>query len=221
MDPPANAEVKDGSVGEVFTTAAGALYETGSLLAPRAPMGFPVAATAQYEALTAASTLTSVVLHPEPISRVKYGRWAEVNQRLSAAVDDLDTRELKQRLVDRALLKDLQPDLAAAANKAGVSLGLHTEVDTSRGWDALSDCPSLAMYRQIYTLKHLDRGSRWEDNDLIDLTYLAPAVTYAHAVACEAKAASLFARALPVSDRKAAVVTKLPALVEVLESLIS
>ncbi len=72
----------------------------------------------------------------------------------------------------------------------------------------------------LVTLKHLDRGSRWEDNDLIELTYLASAVAYADAVACEVKAANLLKRALPITGQKTAVVTKLPALVDALALLV-
>jgi hypothetical protein len=206
--PPTGAE-------DVFTLAPAALHHELAGVTPKAPASIPADAAGQYESLTAWSSIASTLLDPDPIERVTGHRWTTVQQQVSATVDaSTGTRPQKLHFVDQVLLADLGLMIGEVAAAASMPFDLSAALVDPQAWEGFSDCRGFMVYRAAVAAKHLDFGSKWEDNDLIDLTYLCPAGAYADAVACERKTASLLRRVLPSLGISTAVHFKLPDLVE-------
>ncbi len=112
--------------------------------------------------------------------------WVENFQRFGEFLADNPTGpELKRRRTHAKFIADLGTELAVAAHSAEITL------DDMRDWtlnQSQHDVPnmrSLGFYREVVHVKLCDPNLQWEQNDLIDMMFLATAAGYCDHVAAE------------------------------------
>lgn len=137
-------------------------------------------------ALVNATVTIEVLLDPDRVEPGADRGWAAVNQDFGArlAGTGLDAQQ-KRRQIDGALFREFGLEIAEEAEAAGATPRQLDEWLRQEGAGGLSDLPSAGMYREIFHERHLNPGTKWGLNDLMDMVYLACAAAYADVVVCE------------------------------------
>lgn len=180
--------------------------------------GLPSDAAFAAQALTRASVSASILLDPDVIERGPETGWAEAQQTFGDGLHR-DTRDSQQRrnLIDDWYLADISRDVAREASAAGMndSMIANWRRDSSR--NRISALPSVGLFREMMRYRHANPGTRWHDNDLTDIFYLACGGAYADMVVCERHMAAPLRQGLRTLGLRAHVFTKLDDLAPALE----
>jgi hypothetical protein len=149
----------------------------------------------QHEALTSATALIDVMLDDEHTDGGPDAGWSAMNQRFSDWLDgeNLDAQQ-KRQSIDVLLRSDLQAEIAEEACAAGGTPALTSSWFRRDFARSVGTLPSTGLFRELLHEKHLNKGSRWEPNDLTDMVYLACAAGYADIVVCERFTAAALSR---------------------------
>ncbi|MCX4565037.1 hypothetical protein OOK48_01590 [Streptomyces viridodiastaticus] len=152
-----------------------------------APADFPPMAAFQYEALVSAVSLIDTMLDSEGGERGPERGWTETNQKFS---DWLDTQsgdaQQKRKAIDAWLLSDLRNKVAEESFAAGMTPEQLKDWGTgSQPVQKMASFPALGLFREMLHERHLNRGTTWKPNDVIDMVYLSCAAGYADFVVCE------------------------------------
>lgn len=206
--------------GDVFTLEPVAYAQAQDSVTPKAPVGFSDDLIEQFNRLVDLHSHVAVMLSPSPSKRTQDSKWQEVNQKASELIDSCATSRQREECADRILLVDMAQLFVQTAESANVD-SLPNDADPQSFWRDFVSCGSLMFYRELYKAKHVDPGSKWEANDLLDLTYLAVGAAYADFLACERKTSNLVKRASRKLNKQVEVTTNLPALVASLEARIA
>jgi hypothetical protein len=174
-----------------------------------------------YQELTESLVHTSVTFDlltdGAPIERERMSAWREAQQEFS---DHLDTAAAtsteKRQLVLAFFLSDISHALARAAGTLDLTDDEVSQWLEDRFVRDLPATPYLGLRCEFLTGKHLNRGARWYDNDLVDKMYLCEAAAYADVVICESSAASHICQAQKRLGRAQNAVSKFAAGVELL-----
>ncbi|MGW4160794.1 hypothetical protein [Streptomyces sp. NPDC004788] len=161
-----------------------------------APADFPPMAAFQQEALVSAVSLIDTMLDSEGGERGPELGWTEANQKFS---DWLDTQsgdaQQKRKAIDAWLLSDLRNRVAEESFAAGMTPEQLKEWGTgSQPVQKMASLPALGLFREMLHERHLNRGTTWKPNDVIDMVYLSCAAGYADFVVCERQMRESLAR---------------------------
>lgn len=144
--------------------------------------------------------------------------WVQAQQQFTDVVANHtgDSRQ-KRKLIMAYLLRDLRLEVADSASLANLSTP-QFETWLSGPWDAeFSAMPSLGVFREVMCEKFLNPGTKWQENDLSDIVYLACGAAYADFVVCERVHGSAIKQGLRRLGRKDNVALNLVELVQLLE----
>ena len=157
----------------------------------RAPKDFPPDLALAYRAAVSATSLIEAMLDQDHLTPDSVNSWELANQDFSDWLDDEDREaDPKRRCVDLFLLADLQQVIAEESLAAGITPEQMTAWIEQRFAHDLATLPATGLYREMMHNKHLNKGYRWEHNDLVDMTYLSCAAGYCDVVVCERSAAA-------------------------------
>ncbi len=181
----------------------------------------PPEAEAMSRALVAATVAIDMLLNAERIPPGDTTAWGTSNLRFSDWLDG-SQRDAQQKrdCVDGFLLGDLQRDLAEEAFAAGSTAQQMSAWVLSEFGAGLGRLKSAAVYREAMHARHLNPGTRWRSNDLIDLLYLSCAAAYADVIVCERHMAGVLRQAQGRLRRGASVHRELHSAVQAIEALL-
>jgi hypothetical protein len=170
------------------------------------------------EALRCTFGTADTLLDSERVLLGSSAGWVQGQQQFTEIVTNHagDSRQ-KRKLIMAYLFQDLQLEMADSASLANLSM---PEFETwLRGpWDAeFSAMPSLGIFREVMCEKFLNPGTKWEENDLSDIIYLACGAAYADFVVCERVHGSAIRQGLRRLGRTDNVALNLAELVQLLE----
>ncbi|MGV5037099.1 hypothetical protein ACVB8X_32115 [Streptomyces sp. NRAIS4] len=176
----------DARARAVFTLAPNSLHSSTRLAPYVPPSDFSVDDAFRMVALTSASAYIDVMLDAERIEPVPEPGWVRSNQQFSDWLDaqDWDSQQ-KRRSIDAFLFADLQRELAEGAHLAGLSQQELQQWGQKQPMEGFGALPATGLYREMLQNRHLNRGTGWKRNDLIDMIYLSCAAGYADFVVCE------------------------------------
>ena len=151
-----------------------------------APSDFTPGAAFRHEALTSALALMDIMLDSERIEPGPIADWATANQRFSDWLDgeNRDSQQ-KRRSVDAFLLSDLWTETAQEAHAAGMTREQHRHWLLHQAAEDIQELPATGLFREMMHERHLNKGTVWKPNDLIDMVYLSCGAGYADFVVCE------------------------------------
>ena len=151
-----------------------------------------------FRIVLAANVYSALILDRTPIQRDPPGNWTASEQRFTdwLAGESSRTRAAKRMSAEAFALQDISKEIAEAAFSAGVSPEQMSTWTHKRWWESTrSDTPECTIYRNMLVDIHLDPATRWEDNDLTDLWFLATAAAHCDYVVAERRAVGLLAQA--------------------------
>ncbi|MEU7502729.1 hypothetical protein AB0B93_00200 [Streptomyces lavendulae] len=179
---------------------------------PCPPADFPSEEAFQHEALVSATALIDVMLDSVGGERGPETGWTQANQRFSDWLDGQGSDSQKKRKsIDVWLLQDLQREVAEESYTAGWTAGqLKDWASDSQSVQELGSLPSLGLFREMLHERHLNQGTTWKPNDVIDMVYLSCAAGYADFVVCERQMREPLARGIKRLGRRTQVFRSLP-----------
>ncbi|MEV5311054.1 hypothetical protein [Streptomyces sp. NPDC052610] len=207
-------------VAPVVTLEPNTLHSASrGVVAPPAPADFPPQAAFQHEALVSALSLIDTMLDSEGGERGPEVGWTEANQKFS---DWLDAHggdaQQKRKAIDAWLLSDLQKKVAEESFAIGMT------PEQLKAWGTgfqpvqkMSSLPALGLFREMLHERHLNRGTTWKPNDVIDMVYLSCAAGYSDFVVCERQMREPLARGAKRLERSAQVFRSLTEAVSAIE----
>lgn len=144
------------------------------------PSDLPEDAALAARALTAVSGNFDTMLDAEPVEMGESPGWVDKLQRFTdwMASEERDAHRRRQR-TNLMFVSDLGRELAEEAHRAGITPAEMSEWTRHHSDEDIKTMPSLGLFREVLHEKLLDRGTRWESNDLTDLMYLTCAAGYA------------------------------------------
>ncbi len=162
------------------------------------PPDFPAQEAFQHEALVSATTLIDLMLDSEGGERGPETGWTQDNQRFSDWLDSQDgDSQKKRKAIDAWLFRDLQRELAEESYAAGLTAERLKEWGSaSQPVQELAALPCLGLFREMLHERHLNKGTTWKPNDVIDMVYLSCAAGYADFVVCERQMREPLARGI-------------------------
>lgn len=179
----------------VFTLRPNVLYGPRGGPPHQPPAGLPPDIAYAREALTSAIVLIDVMLDAEHVESGPTAGWVAVNQQFSDWLDgEKRDPQQKRRSIDALLLSDLKTEIAEEAHFASVTPKQMSQWVRKSFAAGISALPATGLFRELLHEKHLNKGSRWIPNDLIDMFYLSCAAGYADIVVCERFAAAALDR---------------------------
>lgn len=186
---------------------------------PPAPADCPPQAAFQHEALVSALSLIDTMLDSEGGERGPEVGWTEANQKFG---DWLDIHggdaQQKRKAVDAWLLSDLRNKVAEESFAAGMTPEQLKDWGTgSQPVQKMSSLPALGLFREMLHERHLNRGTTWKPNDVIDMVYLSCAAGYSDFVVCERQMREPLARGAKRLERSAQVFRSLTEAVSAIE----
>ncbi|MEV5107536.1 hypothetical protein ACFQ7G_19880 [Streptomyces massasporeus] len=218
-----DAKARDEEFAQAVTLAPNTLHSPtarGYVPAP-SPADFPAELAFQHEALVSAVTQIDTMLDSELGQRGPDTGWAAANQRFS---DELDSpggdSQQKRKKIDARLVEDLRGMVAAVSASAGSTKAQQNWEADSQPALKLVPLPALGLLREMFHERHLNRGTKWEPNDVIDMVYLSCAAGYADFVVCERHMRESLARGVRRLGRKTQVYRNLAETVAAIETVI-
>lgn len=143
------------------------------------------------EALTSICARIDTLLNDEHVESIPAEAWAAHNQQFTDwLATDRRQQTQKRQSIDCLFVADIQQELAEEALASGITPSQMSEWFRNHRNTEVAAMPSLGLFREVLTGKHLDGGTVWRSTDLIDLAYLACAVGYADYVVGERSAIS-------------------------------
>jgi hypothetical protein len=166
----------------VFTLEPGAIFHNGS-----PPVGTPADAALLQQAIVSSMTVVEFLLDSQPMPKGDAEGWVMENQRLT---DHLAEGELSQHLKQKvSYARAFYGELAPRVTTALIALSATDEeqrlVGTVDPAQFLKEGPMLSLYAHLSLLRHTDKSTVWERNDLIDMMSLTCAAGHATFVAGE------------------------------------
>lgn len=171
----------------VFTLDANAIYSpTRGMNGYSASADLPPAQARAVEVLTAAVVSIDTMLDAEWLEPGPDTGWTAANQRFSDWLDEQERDpQQKRKAIDAFLLSDLRRELAEESYLAGLPLEQLSQWFTKDVIRDISGYPMLGVFREMLHHRHLNKGTTWRPNDLMDMIYLSCAAGYADLVVCE------------------------------------
>lgn len=188
-----------GTVPPVVTLASNGVHSAVRGYVPsQPPADFSPREAFQYGALLSATTLIDLMLDSEAGERGPEAGWTAANQRFSDWLDTQDgDAQKKRKAIDAWLFRDLHKELAEESYAAGLTaVQLQEWGSVSRPVQGMSVLPAWGLYREMMHERHLNRGTKWNPNDVIDMVYLSCAAGYADFVVCERQMREPLARGI-------------------------
>jgi len=138
------------------------------------------------EALASVTASIATMLDAESVESNPVPGWVQQAQEFTRWLADRQySREQKRKLIDGFFISDARLEIASEARAAGIT------TDELGNWlqkssrDDIKSMPCLGLFREVLRQKHLNPGTSWEANDLIDMMYLTCASGYADYVVGE------------------------------------
>lgn len=126
------------------------------------------------------------MLDSEPIERTESPAWVDKFQRFADwMANEPSGKDERRRRIELMFLADAKTELAEEAHQAGVTPTEMLEWIRQEGNVAIKGMPCLGLFREVLHERLLNRGTKWRDNDLVDLMYLTCAAGYADHVVGE------------------------------------
>jgi hypothetical protein len=138
------------------------------------------------EALSCISSYFDAILDSESVPMNSIPEWVNRFQNFTAWIaSEKKTTSQKREFIRSGFLADLSGEIAQAAVESGTSPEeFKTWFDSYFNKDVRT-MPSLSLFSEIFQDKHLDPGTTWRNNDLIDMLFLSCAAGYADFVVGE------------------------------------
>jgi hypothetical protein len=95
------------------------------------------------------------------------------------------TPQQKRKSIDAQLLSDLRTEITEEAHAAGATLEQFQHWFLDQSIEVIRELPATGMFREMLHERHLNKGTVWRRNDLVDMVYLSCAAGYADFVVCE------------------------------------
>jgi hypothetical protein len=131
------------------------------------------------------------ILAAETLTMSPIPEWVDTFQLITNALaKERATPAQKRSMLRFPLLRDLEFQIAEAVHQAGVTT---PDVRTWVGSHFTSDVRSmgcLGLWNEFFQDKHLNTGTKWRSNDLIDMLYLTCAAGHADYVLAERSSTS-------------------------------
>lgn len=129
--------------------------------------------------------------------------WAERQQQMSDwLAQAAPSRPTADKTLGQFFLNDTSYEIARAAQAVGTTFSQLKAWIVQGAPRDVPLMPSLGLFREVLRERHLNRKSRWEQSDLIDMTYLSCAAGYADHVVGERHFTHHFIRAADRLGRK-------------------
>lgn len=171
------------------------------------------------DVLTAYIATADTLLDDESIAIEPMPGWV---QRFQTFTDWLSgqsgTSAQKRKRIEAFVLSDMSVEIAHEAQSAGIAPDELRDWITSYARNEIRSMPSLGLFSEVLHQKHLNSGTNWNGNDLVDLMYLTCAAGYAQYVVGEKSLVSRMEQSLKRLNRRVNVYRNLRDLVAVLES---
>jgi hypothetical protein len=106
-------------------------------------------------------------------------------------------------------MADLRPEIQEQATAAGLTDEQRQHWLSKQAAEDFRRLPALGLYREMMHDRHLNKGTAWKPNDLIDMVYLSCAAGYADLLVCEHHMGSVLAQGLKRLGRATRVVHRL------------
>lgn len=187
------------------------------------PQASPISLNEQIEVLT--SSLTSIIvtadvlLDGDSIGILPTPGWV---QKFQEFTDWLSGQKLtsvqKRKHIELFAIGDTGLEIAEEARFAGLTPDEMGDWIKTRAQGEIKLMPSLGLFGEVLQQKHLNPGTNWNGNDLVDLMYLTSAAGYADYVVGENSLVSQMEQALKRLKRRLNVYRNLRDLVTALES---
>ena len=142
--------------------------------------GVPPVLRYPIEAMTCISSYFDAVLDSEAVPINPTSVWVSANQDFTTwlAKDSTNAYQKRKSIVNH-LRADLELEVLHAVYESGITSAELEIWRASYFDDDMRDMASLGLFSEIYQDKHLNSGTVWHDNDLIDMMYLSCAAGYA------------------------------------------
>jgi hypothetical protein len=135
--------------------------------------------------LSEPSIALSCLIDTTPEPKIVPSAWAKRNQEITDyfAGEALSNGDRRKQAAGFFWTDSIQV-VASAATRVGVSPNSFLQ-DPKALVQQLDSTPFLSNLSALFRLRHLDRNTRWKDNDLIDMMALSCAAAYCEYVAAE------------------------------------
>ncbi|WP_147434737.1 hypothetical protein [Micromonospora musae] len=187
---------------------------------PRQRRGFSPEIELAIDALTSVQGAIDTMLDAKPVPMLPTPAWVSKFQGFTDwLAGENRTSQRKRQSIDVFFIADSMREMAQAAAEAGVSPEEMSVWLKKFSNEDITLMPSLGLFREALHQKHLNPGTRWENNDLTDLMYLTCAAAYADYAVGENSLVSQLEQAQKRLGRPTNVYRRLRDLVPVLEKL--
>jgi hypothetical protein len=195
-----------GARARVFTLEPNAIKAGRTDVNPlNEPSGLPADVEYLMEAVVSVLATYDTLLNKEAIGADPTPGWVQRFQNytntLSGTLSGLSGSQQKRKDISAFFLSDISIEVARAALATGTSVNEFSEWLKEGFDDDLQGMPALQLFREVLYEKHLNPGTNWTQNDLIDMMYLTTATAYADYVVGERSLVSQITSALKRVDR--------------------
>ena len=204
----------------VFTLAPDALHAGRSREITTAEIG--IEGERERLALNALTSITAtidILLDVNPIEVAPTPGWV---QKFQEFTNWLSTQSLisdqKRKRIEISVLSDTSIEVAKEAHAIGLTSDEMRIWLEKRARSEIRSMPTLGLFTEVLQQKHLNPGTNWMPNDLVDLMYLTCAAAYADYVVGDNSQISQVEQALKRLGRPRNVYRNLRDLVTALES---
>lgn len=118
-------------------------------------------------------------------------------------------REALDAEVDAFFLRDTHEEIAEAASAVGISFSQLSAWMAGAATRDIPRMPANGIFREVLRERHLNPGTTWKQNDLIDATYLCSAAGYVDYVVGERHFTAVLERAIARLGRRVRVFRRL------------
>ena len=160
------------------------------------PNGLPPEVQGLFQAVLHMTVYFSLAFDPDSTPMGPVDGWVKKQQNHTDRLHEEDRpRERRRKIALAFALEDASREMAEAA-AATEATSAEFENWLKRVWFTdLANLPAFAFFRELFVGKHLNATTRWEENDLTDMWYLATAAAYADYVVAERRTISLLGEA--------------------------
>ncbi|MEO6533583.1 MAG: hypothetical protein ABIO06_08420 [Pseudolysinimonas sp.] len=172
-----------------------------------------------FEILLAGNVYASMFLNTDSLPRDPPGGWTAAQQKFTDWLAGENARSAREKRASAEVfaLNDIAKELAEAAVEAGVTPALVSDWMLDKWWNnKIETMPATMIFRNLLVDKHLEPATRWEDNDLTDLWFLAAAAGYSDYVVGEKRTTGLLRQVKQRLSLPVTVVRSLADLVDIL-----
>jgi hypothetical protein len=171
-----------------------------------------------FSMLGAPAVMVQNLIDPEPIERVRTRAWVETNARITNQFKSVRLPKAQKRATARRRFWNDNLGVYRAAHAR--AFGRHDVPTLSdKGLRAfLNEEPMTSLLSELFITRFVDESTRWADNDLIDMLYLACAAAYCDFVVTEKKTGTHLRQIQRSQGKPVTVHTNLQSLVEALHA---